>query len=166
MRRERSRKSDLKRLVHGSITSGEFLAVQLQLLLRDLRRSSRRNSSRSPVRGEGRLPRSVIAEIALYILDGCDETYPPGQELKALIRMLVKVDPAFTSGTTVFPKRFMAAWMFAQVPTLGVREIAREVQVAPSTVSAWLSDPMFGEEIGRHRGGAEAPCCHALRGRL
>jgi hypothetical protein len=106
------------------------------------------NTETAPVRSKKMLAPSVIAGVAIYILETCalfDQ--PAGQELIALFRALLKVDRRPLKSSREFSARYKAAWILAQRPNVSTRELARILDVEPSSVSRWRKDVSFGKMV-------------------
>jgi DNA-binding MarR family transcriptional regulator len=131
-------------LSHWSLpkTAGDALAgcLRSQLALLD--------AETAPVRSKKMLAPSVIAGVAIDILATCvlfDQ--PPGQELVDLFRALLKVDKRPLKSSREFSARYRAAWMLAQKPNVSTRQLARILDVEPSSVSRWRKDASFGKMV-------------------
>lgn len=123
-------------------TAGDALAVYLRAQL------NRTRSETAPVRAKDLLAPSIIARVATDILG----TYalwghPPGYELVELFSALLGVDKKPLEGDRQFDARNKAAWILAQAPDIGVRELAGLVKVNASSVSRWREDQSFCEEV-------------------
>jgi hypothetical protein len=123
-------------------TAGDALAgcLRSQLALLD--------AETAPVRSKKMLAPSVIAGVAIDILETCvlfDQ--PPGQELVDLFRALLKVDKRPLKSSREFSARYRAAWMLAQKPNVSTRQLARILGVEPSSVSRWRKDASFGKMV-------------------
>jgi hypothetical protein len=123
-------------------TAGDALAVYLRAQL------NRTRSETAPVRTKDLLAPSIIARVATDILG----TYalwghPPGYELVELFSALLGVDKRPLEGDRQSEARNKAAWILAQAPDIGVRELARLVKVNASSVSRWREDQSFCEEV-------------------
>jgi hypothetical protein len=116
-------------------TACEALAMCLRGRLAALR-----ESGPAPVRSGKMVPQSVIARIAVDML-------PVGTQLNNLIRELLQVDRRSATGDREFAARHKATWIKAQAGDFGVRALAKEVGVNASTVTRWLRDPEFHNEI-------------------
>jgi hypothetical protein len=108
----------------------------------------------APVRVGGELPQSVISELAADLLEGChDNGVPPGLELTLLIRELLSASKQKSGMSRKVRQREDAIFALALHPEIGVRELAKIVGVAPSTVSKWIRDDQeFMQWVGEIRG--------------
>ena len=89
------------------------------------------------VRGEF-LPDSLIGNFAYRMLRACSRNgLPPPTELVDLMQLLLKQDRPPQRSERRFVKRMDAINYLREHPGAGVREIARAVGVAASTVSRW-----------------------------
>jgi uncharacterized protein YfcZ (UPF0381/DUF406 family) len=83
------------------------------------------------------LPRSLIAEIVCGLLERCQDcNCSPGPELVGLIRELLDVQSYKQGAPREFDDRERAISILAQI-----RELARQVDVNPTTVSRWRHSP-------------------------
>jgi hypothetical protein len=123
-------------------TAGDALAFCLHHQLALAERKA------APVRSKKMLAKSVIAGVAMYILDTCvlfDQA--PGPELLALLRALLKIDKKPLKSSREFSARYNAAWILAQRPSVATRKLAELLEVEPSTVSRWRRDASFKERV-------------------
>jgi hypothetical protein len=119
-------------------TAGDALAAYLESQLTQAKGES------APARNRKTLAPSVVASIALDILEFYAlQDQPPGEALVALLRALLKVDRRRLKSNREFDARYKAAWIVAQKPSIGTRELADMVDVEPSSVSRWRKDPSF-----------------------
>jgi hypothetical protein len=119
-------------------TAGESLAVCLRYQL------ALANREAAAVRRRKFLAPSVIACIAMELLDSCalfDQ--PVGPELIALLRALLKTDRKPLKSSREFSERYRAAWILAQKPSIGTRQLARILAVNASSISRWRREPSF-----------------------
>jgi hypothetical protein len=123
-------------------TAGDALALYLRAQL------NRTLSETAPVRAKKLLAPSIIARVAIDILDS-DVVFghPPGHELVGLFSALLGVDKRPLESDRQFDARNKAAWILAQAPDIGIRELARLVKVNASSVSRWREDQSFCEEV-------------------
>lgn len=133
--------------------AGELLALLLRFELVRLKGATRSKragvSTRTPVRDNNMLPRSVIAECAFDLLEDCEtRRSSPGPELLELVRELLDL-PVVTADPK-FEARYVASWILAQAP-VGVRSLAKNVGVSPSTVVEWRRDPAFNDQVALNR---------------
>ena len=98
---------------------------------------TRQGETHLVVRGEF-LPDSLIGNFAYRMLRACSRNgLPPPTELVDLMQLLLKQDRPPQRSERRFVKRMDAINYLREHPGAGVREIARAVGVAPSTVSRW-----------------------------
>jgi hypothetical protein len=119
-------------------TAGDALAAFLEVQLTQAKGES------APARNRKTLAPSVVASIALDILEFYAlQDQPPGEALIALLRVLLKVDRRRLKSNREFEARYRAAWIEAQKPSIGTRELAEMVDVEPSSITRWRKDPSF-----------------------
>src|SRR5262249_28174103 len=119
------------------LMASEAMSFFLRMELRNLKSAEKKRKG-APVRASKLVPRSVIAEIAMDLLEGCvaaDEG--PGPFLIELFRELLNVGTDKHGEPRQFEAQEQAASIVAQYPTVPTRELARVVKVNPSTVSRW-----------------------------
>jgi hypothetical protein len=116
-------------------TASEALAMCLRGRLQALR-----ESGPAPVRAGKMIPQSVIARIALDMLG--DDT-----QLSDLFRELLQVDRRSATGDRQYAARHKATWIKAQWEDIGVRTLAEQVGVNASTVTRWMKEPEFHDEV-------------------
>jgi len=98
---------------------------------------TRQGETHLVVRGEF-LPDSLIGNFAYRMLRACGRNgLPPPTELVDLMQLLLKQNRPPQRSERRFVKRMDAINYLREHPGAGVREIARAVGVAPSTVSRW-----------------------------
>jgi hypothetical protein len=133
----------------GEITASEALAFLLRILLRDLQHAMRDRKA-APVRHLNHLPRSLMAEIAMDLLQNC-ETWGrgPGPWLSCLIRELLDLAPYRQGMSREVEVQEVAARIIAQRPDVGTRELARDLDVNASTISRWRRSSKFKEMVER-----------------
>jgi len=132
-------------------TASEALAFFLRMELRDLKRAER-NRKAAPVRTLNLVPRSLIAEIAMNLLETCDLwARPPGTVLNSLIRELLNLDQDRQGMPREAEAQERAARILAQDPTMRTRELARELHMNASTVSRWRRSPKFKKLVDREK---------------
>jgi hypothetical protein len=130
------------------LTAGDALAVCLRIHVRSLRYGELKRSG-APVRASGLLPRSVIGETALDLLDSCRNTNrAPGPHLVCLFRELLNLDVDHGLTTYDDVKTWMA-FAIARNPKIATRALARKIGVEPSTVSRWRRSPEFKQAVER-----------------
>ena len=82
----------------------------------------------------------------MTMVEGLEEQ--PGPELIALLMELLNVDRHRRSlGAAHSEEKDIAAQLEAQVPNVGVRELAKAVGVAPSTITAWRREPDYEKHV-------------------
>jgi hypothetical protein len=119
-------------------TAREALAMCLRGRLAALRKAGS-----APVRSRKMVSSSAIARVAVDMLgDG---------HLPDLIGELLEVDRRKAKGDQKFVERRKAIWIKAQVEGIGVRELAELADVNPSTVTRWMHDPDFQDEVRDQR---------------
>lgn len=97
----------------------------------------------APVRTKGKLARSTIAAVAFTLLeDGAIGNY-----LVGLIRALLNVTTHSNEEQRNFEARQAAAQIYAQVAKVSLRQVAKAVNVNPSTVSRWLKEESFCQAV-------------------
>jgi DNA-binding MurR/RpiR family transcriptional regulator len=91
-----------------------------------------------------RVPRSLIAEIAMDLLGSCETwEYPPGHFLNGLVRELLNLDHDRQGMSRDVERQELAAAIIAQAPKVGTRELAKALHVNASTISRWRRSPEF-----------------------
>jgi hypothetical protein len=129
------------------LTASEALAFFLRMDLRDLKHAEK-NRNAAPVRTLNLVPRSLIAEIAVNLLESCERwTRPPGTLLNSLIRELLNLDQDRHGMPREAEAQVRATWILAQDPTVRTRELARDLHVNASTVSRWRRSPKFKQLV-------------------
>jgi hypothetical protein len=135
------------------LTASEALAFFLRMHLRSLKRAER-NRKAAPVRTLSLVPRSLMAEIAMNLLQSCELwARPPGTLLNSLIRELLNLDQDRQGMPREAEAQERAARILAQDPTVRTRELARELHINASTVSRWRRSPKFKELVEREKHG-------------
>jgi hypothetical protein len=133
------------------LTAPEALAYLLRIELRNLKYAEKRRKA-APVRTSKLVPRSVIAEIVMDLLDGCSAANePPGPFLNELFRELLDVGTDKHGKPRQFEAQEQAASIIAQHPTVPTRELARVVKVNASTVSRWRRSSEFQARVGKQK---------------
>jgi hypothetical protein len=131
-------------------TASEALALVLRLSLRALKAAEKTRRA-APVRTLKFVPRSLIARIAMYLLDGCvQESCPPGPRLNDLLRELL--DTENIKHSVMHHKddqKFLsfAAYAIAQLP-------------APTHICGMTDGIVRNSPLGRRRaptGGSQMP---------
>jgi hypothetical protein len=124
------------------ISASEALSLFLREALNDLRRAEGSRKA-APVRTLKLVPRSLIANLAMFLLESCDERNPPGPQLLQLFRDLLDVDLDRSNASEGLAKRRSAALIIAKYPNIGITQIARILSINPSTVSRWQRSADF-----------------------
>jgi hypothetical protein len=120
-------------------TAGDALAAWLRPHLARLRRAKN-----APVRADKMLPRSIIATIAMDILENnVLFGYVPGEELINLLKELLDVDKQKASADRQFAARYKASWILAQNENIPTRTLERFLGVNASSISRWRKEPAF-----------------------
>ncbi len=133
------------------LTASEALAFFLRMELRSLK-DAERNRKAAPVRTLSLAPRSLIAEIAMNLLESCDLwARPPGTVLNSLISELLNLDQDRQGMPREAEAQERAARILAQDPTVRTRELARELHINASTVSRWRRSPKFKKLVDREK---------------
>jgi hypothetical protein len=130
------------------LTVSEALAWFLRLELRTLKHAEKKRAA-APVRTSNLVPRSVISEIAMDLLDSCTDA--PGPFLNQLVRELLNVGTDKHGEPRQFEAQEQAASIVAQYPTVPTRALARVVKVNPSTVSRWRRSSEFQARVEEHK---------------
>jgi hypothetical protein len=130
------------------LTASEALAWFLRLELRTLKHAEKKREA-APVRTSNLVPRSVISEIAMDLLDNCTDA--PGPFLNQLFRELLNVGTDKHGEPRQFEAQEQAASIVSQYPTVPTRELARVVKVNPSTVSRWRRSSEFQARVEEHK---------------
>ena len=121
--------------------AAEWLRIELKKL-----RDGEKVEGKAPVLTGQSLSRLLIADVAMTMVEGLEEQ--PGPELIALLMELLNVDRHRRSlGAAHSEEKDRAVHLEAQVPNVGVRELAKAVGVAPSTITAWRRDPNYEKHV-------------------
>ncbi len=137
----------------GNDEASERIAVWLRERVRDLREFEDQNTA-APVRRGLSVGRTVLNDLSFTLLEN---TNFPGPELLALIGELLGIDRhRRTLAKDVDSPKNTAAWIEAQCPDIGVRDLAESLSVAPSSVTRWRQDPEFQDQIIGIRKGIES----------
>jgi hypothetical protein len=126
------------------LTASEALAFFLRVELRNLKYAEKKRKA-APVRTSNLVPRSVIAEIAMGLLDSYGGK--PGPFLTELFRELLNVGSDKHGAPRQLDAQEQAASILAQHPTARTRKLARKLNVNPSTVSRWRRSPEFQAKV-------------------
>ena len=133
------------------MTASETLAFLLRIFLRAVKHAEK-NCKAAPVRTLNLVPRSLIAEIALYLLESCQTwKYPPGPWLNSLMRELLNLEGYRQGMSRDFETQERAAWIVAQAPKVRTRELATTLHVNASTISRWRRSPEFKHMVERKK---------------
>jgi hypothetical protein len=125
------------------MSASEALAFFLRMDLRALKNEERERNA-APVRALKRVPRSLIAEIAMDLLGSCETWgYPPGHFLNSLVRELLNLDQDRQGMSRDVERQELAAAIVAQAPEVGTRQLAKAVHVNASTISRWRRSAEF-----------------------
>jgi hypothetical protein len=139
------------------MTASETLAFLLRVFLRALKHEEK-NRKAAPVRTLNLVLRSLIAEIALYLLGSCEAWgYPPGPCLNSLMRELLNLERYRQGMSRDIETQERAAWIVAQAPKVRTRELARTLHVNASTISRWRRSPKFKQMVERKKEVLKAP---------
>ncbi len=121
--------------------AAEWLRIELKNL-----RDGEKVEGKAPVLTGQALSRLLIADVAMTMVEGLQEQ--PGPELIALLMELLNVDRHRRSLAAAHSEeKNRAVYLEAQVPNIGVRELAKHVGVAPSTITAWRRDPDYEKHV-------------------
>ena len=128
-------------------TASETLAFLLRIALRGLKYAEKSRKA-APVRSLKLLPRSLIAEIAMDLLQSC-ETWgrPPGPKLNDLVHELLNLERDSQSMSRDFETQKRAAGIVAIAPKVRTRELARAFNVNASTISRWRRSSEFKQMV-------------------
>jgi hypothetical protein len=128
----------------------EAVATWLRGELKVLR-DAEQKAGAAPVRVGGALPRSTISDIAVELLECIG-----GQSLSCLFQELLDIDRHRRSLAEDFTQLDRAAEAEAQLELQGnkmrVRAFAKQMGVAPSTVTRWRKSPVFRQQVDFHQG--------------
>ncbi len=125
------------------MTASEALALFLKFALRNLKHAES-NLHAAPVRTLKLVPRSLIAEIAMDLMESCQmRGRPPGSFLGGLFRELLDLDRDRQAVQREAKAKERAARILSCTPMMGTRELAKLVHVNASTISRWRRNPEF-----------------------
>jgi hypothetical protein len=125
----------------GSENVSRWLRQELSRL-----RAAEKIVGEAPVLKGDTLSRLVISDIAMTLVENGEEELGP--ELIALLMELLDVDRHRRSIAQIPSEQWeMAVQIDAEIPNLGVRKLAKEIGVAPSTLSKWRRDPDYIKKI-------------------
>jgi hypothetical protein len=126
----------------GRLTASEALAFLLRINLRGLKDAEA--SRKAPVRSLKLMPRSLIAEIAMDLLESCEAwEYPPGPILLSLFHELLNLERDKKDITRELETQKRAAAIVARTPEIGTRKLATILGINAGTVSRWRRSPEF-----------------------
>jgi hypothetical protein len=133
--------------------------VELRTELKKLR-TGEKTPGGAPVRRRKVLPRPVIADIAMTMLDGCHA--PPKESLLTLLEELLDLDIHRATVDSFPSKEFKRAaivegGLAAEGKKIGVRELARGLSVSPSTIIMWRRKPEYQERVQEQKSLALQP---------
>jgi hypothetical protein len=130
-------------------TGSETLAFMLRMMLRNLKHAER-NRQGAPVRSLNLAPRSLIAEIAMGLLESCETWgHPPGPLLNSLLRELLNLEHYGEGKAQDVATQKLAAGIVAHNPTVGTRQLAKALHLNASTISRWRRSPEFKKLVER-----------------
>ena len=128
----------------GNEEGSEEIAVWLRAKARELRELEDQGTA-APVRRGFSIGRAALSDISFSVLESTDY---PGPELLALIGELLGIDRRRQAlAKEADSPQKSAAWIEAQCPGIGVRDLAESLNVAPSSVTRWRQDPGYLEKI-------------------
>jgi hypothetical protein len=123
----------------------------LRIFLRELKHAEK-NCKAAPVRTLNLVPRSLIAEIAMDLLESCETWgHPPGPLLNSLMRELLNLEHDRQGMSRDVETQERAAGIVAQAPAVRTRELARALHVNASTISRWRRSPEFKQMVERKK---------------
>ena len=132
------------------------IASRLRSELKKLR-DGEAKAGEAPFRNRNAQSRLWIADVAQTMLEGLTDR--PEDELLSLVRELLDLDrhrKALAGRPEVRMKFENAANLEAEAEIqgarYGVRALARQVRVSPSTITAWRKDPKYRHRINIHEG--------------
>jgi hypothetical protein len=130
----------------------ELLALHLYESLIDLQSAAKKKRqgevSTSPVRAGGKLSRSVIAELAMDMLDDCwMRGRPPGPRLATLFRALLDLSRPRHKGTRDYEAKWAAASLVVDNESISTTQLARELGIGAGTISKWRKSAAFARMV-------------------
>jgi len=128
-----------------ALPASEALAFVLRIMLRELKQAERKRDA--PARTLKLLPRSVIGEVALDLLESCQLwRWPPGPFLCELLRELLNLDhhPEAAPNADI---QEQIAFVVAQHPSIKTRELYRMFGINPGTISRWRRSSAFIQSV-------------------
>ena len=128
----------------GNEEASEKIAVWLRGRVRELREFEDQKTA-APVRRGLSIGRAALNDLSFTLLENTDY---PGPELLALIGELLGIDRHRQNlAKEVISPKSSAVWIEAQFPSIGVRDLAESLGVAPSSVTRWRQDPSYSEKV-------------------
>ena len=131
-----------------ALFGNEDLSEQVSKWLRNELSSLRegeKSTGAAPVLAGGAMSRVVIADIAMTMVESLDA---PGDELLALLMELLNLDRHRRSLARRKGSGFeIACQIEAQWPKIGVRKLAKVINVAPSRITEWRKDPDYHSKV-------------------
>ncbi len=129
--------------LNGNPEHSEEVAQWLRGELLQLREDEK-VQSKAPVLSGTSLGRATISDIAITMLEAIE----PGPQLLLLLAELLNVDRHRQArADKKNAERDIAAQIDAQIPGIGVRQLAKGVGVAPSTITTWRSEPEYQKQV-------------------
>lgn len=108
-------------------------------------REGEKTTGAAPVLAGGAMSRVVIADIAMTMIESLDA---PGDELLALLMELLDLDRHRRSLARRKGSGFeVACQIEAQLPKIGVRKLAKIIDVAPSRITEWRKNPDYHSKV-------------------
>jgi hypothetical protein len=131
------------------MSASAALALILRVMLQQLTNAQRAHAG-SPVRAMGLAPKSLIGEIAMYLLNDCRcSNKPPPEQLTKLFAELLS-SGGEEAAEREFKARHRAASILAGAPHTKTRKLARMVDVNAGTISRWRRNKNFQSLIKRY----------------
>ena len=136
----------------GGIVAGKVGAIEdlANLLIHEhaTRLKLEKEKHAGVVRTEGAVPDSVINALTLAMLESCTlYDHPPPQTLNDLVSVALRVKRRSARQPRQPEKRSAAIEHMMRNPDMGPRELARIVEVSPSTAHMWIHDPKFQQAV-------------------
>ena len=156
--------ADAHRALLGNPEVIEEVAKWLRQELASLR-DAEKKVGKAPVLMKGALSRTDISDLAITMLseDALGLQEEPQDELIALLAELLDVDRHRRAmAKTPSEAMITAAQNVATIEGIGVRELAKFVGIAPSTVSAWRKDPEYKQQVERWKRFYAGPSIKAI----
>jgi hypothetical protein len=157
-----------KAVVNSDPATKEAVAEWLRTELKKLREGENTPGG-APVRRRKALSRPVIADIAMTMLGVCEA--PPEKNLLRLLEELLGLDTHRAAMDSTPSKEFKRAasiegHLAAEGINIGVRELARNVSVEPSTIIVWRRKPEYAEMVQQEKSVALTPWYKEILKRL